>query len=63
MTARPDTFGSLAGLPPDMLPGRADSLDGLLLADLLRVVRLPGAQLLPLLRVLILMELLLLLLG
>ena len=36
MTARPDTFGSLAGLPPDMLPGRADSLDGLLLADLLR---------------------------
>ena len=36
MTARPDTFGSLAGLPPDTLPGRADSLDGLLLADLLR---------------------------
>ena len=36
MTARPDTFGSPAGLSSDMLPGRADSLDGLLLADLLR---------------------------
>jgi hypothetical protein len=36
MTARPDTFGSPAGLSSDMLPGRTDSLDGLLLADLLR---------------------------
>ncbi len=36
MTTRPDTSGAPAGLPPHTLPGRTDSLDGLLLADLLR---------------------------